>query len=524
MPYRLLRNVLIVFIILSVRTIEGKKSDFKLKNHFFIYNNEIVLEIENYEKYEIGIIYEIRNGSGMKIAEGLPGKTIRAGRLPLGWYKISLKYRKTGEISREAFFSVLPKTYRKANASESPFGIHIELDQRGLKGMQYLGIKNLRLHAYDSDILKWKSVEKVKGVFTFNEAPLKIFFENGVNILSELGQTPDWASAKPDAVPYPQKGFFFGAAAHRPVEMKHWANYVSETVKRFNGKISYYEVWNEPDIHFFVSDNKFTDYSELLKTAYTEIKMISAKIKVVAPAAAYFLHPDQVKKIQGIPDEKKAMYRDPSFLPKFLVSDLDKYYDIFSFHHYPTVKGNSVSKSVSMIEMKEKFQPVLSKGKEIWITEFNVTGGDGSYNDAESELRSDILVYESLKMLYCGVSKIFFYNARDQKDPNQYSNIIHKGSPQRVFSAIAFLTLVYDTSHKMSVESSDSADKFTLKFNNYDINVYFCKTDMKFNAEQNITFTDNLGSRISPQSGSYNLKRNHIYYRLGSGVYESLIK
>ena len=60
-------------------------------------------------------------------------------------------------------------------------------------------------------------------------------------ILYTLGSTPRWASARPEEIcPYGK-----GCAAE-PVRMAHWEEYVRRVAQRYKGKISAYELWNEP--------------------------------------------------------------------------------------------------------------------------------------------------------------------------------------------------------------------------------------------------------------------------------------
>ena len=65
--------------------------------------------------------------------------------------------------------------------------------------------------------------------------------ENGASVLMVLGSPPRWASARPD-----EPGPYGPGCAAEPANLDDWDRYVSAVVRRYKGRITTYELWNEP--------------------------------------------------------------------------------------------------------------------------------------------------------------------------------------------------------------------------------------------------------------------------------------
>jgi len=91
----------------------------------------------------------------------------------------------------------------------------------------------------------WRDIEPERGVYDFStlDQHVSLATERGMDVMYTLGQTPQWAAARPD-----EKGNFGLGAASEPRTMSDWTDYVSAVAKRYRGRISAYEVMNEPRI------------------------------------------------------------------------------------------------------------------------------------------------------------------------------------------------------------------------------------------------------------------------------------
>lgn len=140
----------------------------------------------------------------------------------------------------------------------------------------------------------WRALEPIRGHWQFRylDHYVSVAQSLGVELVITLGQTPRWASARPDE----KAGGGLGAAAE-PLLIDEWKNYIRQVATRYKGRIQYYEVWNEPaiaDIEKTVNRaGKAGYYSggagalvELERAAAEVLRAVDPAAKLVAPSFA----------------------------------------------------------------------------------------------------------------------------------------------------------------------------------------------------------------------------------------------
>lgn len=117
----------------------------------------------------------------------------------------------------------------------------------------------------------WPHLEPAPGEWDFTRLDrlVQLATDRHVSLILPLGPTPTWASARPS-----EKSFYKPGNAAEPHDLELWRSYVRAVVTRYNGKIKYYEVWNEPDISGFYSGDILT-LAKMIEIARTEIKSIN---------------------------------------------------------------------------------------------------------------------------------------------------------------------------------------------------------------------------------------------------------
>lgn len=157
-------------------------------------------------------------------------------------------------------FGVTPAPDPRQVPDTSPFGIH----KSDLADWPRLGAKWVRL--WDTGDT-WNRYEPEKGKFLWEalDEKVKAAERNGVKVLYVFAYTPTWASARPDEPHWTGKG-----ARAEPRDIEDWKNFVRAVARRYRGRISAYEVWNEPNAGFFTGT--VAAYVRLLQSAYTVIK------------------------------------------------------------------------------------------------------------------------------------------------------------------------------------------------------------------------------------------------------------
>ena len=106
------------------------------------------------------------------------------------------------------------------------------------------------LRLWDS-MTRWGDLEPVRGTFNFTrlDAYVAKAQANGASVLMVLGSPPRWASARPD-----EPGPYGPGCSAEPANLEDWDRYVNAVVRRYKGRITQYELWNEPYFSDFPAD------------------------------------------------------------------------------------------------------------------------------------------------------------------------------------------------------------------------------------------------------------------------------
>jgi hypothetical protein len=156
----------------------------------------------------------------------------------------------------------------------------------------------------------WTALEPVKGEWYWE--PLDTWVaaaeEHGVeDILLTLGQTPAWASTNPDQVNY------IGAGAPAPpADIQDWRDYIMAVAQRYQGRIRYYEIWNEPNDNTYYTGT-VAELAELTAEAYRILKQVDPLNTVLSPAAY-----------------------EPGYLDQLLQAGVGSNIDMIAYHLYET--------------------------------------------------------------------------------------------------------------------------------------------------------------------------------------------
>jgi hypothetical protein len=158
------------------------------------------------------------------------------------------------------------------------FGMHFHYLARGTTDWpDAAGIGSWRFwNAYTA----WTNLEATRDQWDFGtlDKSLAIAEENKAEPMVVLAMTPRWASTRPDEPsPYGK-----GASAEAQ-EIDDWRYYVHKVVRRYKGRVPYYEIWNEPDLRetFTGTPEKM---AELTIAACKEIRATDPAAKIVGPA------------------------------------------------------------------------------------------------------------------------------------------------------------------------------------------------------------------------------------------------
>lgn len=132
--------------------------------------------------------------------------------------------------------------------------------------------------------LHWFSLEPRKGEWHFDQLDiaLRLMEKLRVDVLLTLGETPAWASSRPET-----KGPYRYGQLAPPREIGDWERYVRTVATRYRGRIRCYELWNEPEVREVDGERAYFSAGQLVElgqAAYRIIKEIDPDALLTTPS------------------------------------------------------------------------------------------------------------------------------------------------------------------------------------------------------------------------------------------------
>lgn len=183
--------------------------------------------------------------------------------------------------------------------------------------------------------------------------------EYDLHLLIRLSNPPTWSRAEnPDTL---------GGALAPPDDLQDFVNFASAVAERYQGRITHYQVWNEPNIYPEWGEN-FADpvaYTEMLCQTYDALKAIDPDIVVVSAAIAPTISLDGF-----------AGYQDVVYLQKMYDAGAADCFDVLSAQGYGLFSGPTDRRrrttSVNYARHEYYRDIMVANGdshKPIWISE-----------------------------------------------------------------------------------------------------------------------------------------------------------
>ncbi|MFB3829717.1 MAG: hypothetical protein ACE15B_23305 [Bryobacteraceae bacterium] len=223
--------------------------------------------------------------------------------------------------------------------ADSPWGIQAgTLDEKLVARAAEIGVKWTRLGA------SWSGIEKQKGQYNFTETDqaFATAIRNGITPFVTLGSgnplyTPLATYDDPKlAAIYGRRP---GPPTSSPEAMRAWLAYVKATVGRYQDRIAYWEIWNEPNHeHYWGAKPDGREYGRLVKETATLIRSIAPKAVILAGATA------------GL---------DAPFIDAFLGAGTAGLIDIVTFHQYGGVPEERIYKGIEVRKVIDRHNPKI---------------------------------------------------------------------------------------------------------------------------------------------------------------------
>lgn len=167
--------------------------------------------------------------------------------------------------------------------------------------------------------ISWADIHTSSNTFQWYQIPANVqaLVDSGYSIIGILKNTPSWYTTNPDTTNNPQLNPYYA-----PIDTLEWVKFVDSVVTKFQNKIKYWEIWNEPDGGFFQTTTplqKHIKFKNLLASAYNKIKNIDPSAKVL---------------VGGFTTKVMSISGRKLFLDSLFAANFQQYFDIMNIHVY----------------------------------------------------------------------------------------------------------------------------------------------------------------------------------------------
>ena len=263
-----------------------------------------------------------------------------------------------------------------------------------------------------------------------------------LRLLVRLSNPPSWTHADPA----------IGEKAP-PDDLDDYINFVSTVAERYQGRVQYYQIWNEPNVYPEWGEQQVNPeaYTEMLCRSYATLKLVDPEIVVVSAALA----PTNAMNLRDL--------NDFVYLQRMLDAGAGECFDVLAMQGYGLNSGPTDRRmrpfNVTYARPLYIRDMLVNNGypqRAIWISEAawnpvpdpdEVAEIDARYNFGQvteaQAARYAVGGYERLQRewSFAGPSFYWFFNRRDESEANQsfyYFRMVEPDlSPQPVYTAMS---------------------------------------------------------------------------------------
>ncbi len=211
-------------------------------------------------------------------------------------------------------------------------------------------------------------------------------------------------------------------------EMRQFAEYAYQTVKRYRGRAPHWSLWNEPNIeNFWKPSPDGAAYAKLMQIVYPKFKAADPQAKLCAPAIA------------------PLGAWDRQFVERMYQAGAKDYFDIFDYHYYHQHAPDQIVPA-ELDEIKAVMLRYGDQDKPIIVTEAGVS----SLAVTDSKLHAAYVVRTQLLALAHGVKRFYYFDLQNWQDDRtewdtQLGLVKADGTPKPAFHAYKTLVAQIDT-------------------------------------------------------------------------------
>jgi len=298
--------------------------------------------------------------------------------------------------------------------------------------------------------LKWQDVEPEKGRFTFAEADYQINrpLAHGLRVLCMLPfPSSPWSSSAPSEA---RRGTRYeerrAVVAYAPRDMQEFENYVERTVAHYKGRVTWFQVFNEPLFTSYALPRKHgydgATYAEYTKAFARAARRGNPECKVLAGIG--YLQEGQIMQ-----DFKQ-----------FFEAGALEVIDAVDIHHYPRVRPPEFIEP--LLQDLNSLMDKHGGRKPIWLTEYAYYADDEPsvvpmpHSDFDQPLpgervQAEYAVRWATIMFANGVERIFYHAgtcAGVNEDSLEGVFYEYGGQPRKIYPAQAVMAQILSPSSR----------------------------------------------------------------------------
>jgi hypothetical protein len=269
----------------------------------------------------------------------------------------------------------------------------------------------------------WTAIEKQKGKYDWSEYDqlMANLDKRGVRALFILDYSHHLYEEEVTS-PHPITGATHRTTAspQHPESIAAFARWAAESAKHFHGRHIIWEIWNEPNGHFWAPKPDAQQYSALAIAAAKAIREAEPQATILGPASS------------GFPWE---------YLETFLKSGVLEYLDAVSVHPYRNLKQSPETAAPDYKKLRDLIARYAPAGK----ANMPILSGEWGYsthrNGVSLQTQADFAVRQQLSNLLNGVPLSIWYDWKnDGDDPNEnehnFGTVMPNLSPKPTYLAI----------------------------------------------------------------------------------------
>ncbi|MDB5059214.1 MAG: exported protein of unknown function, partial [Chloroflexi bacterium] len=296
----------------------------------------------------------------------------------------------------------------------------------------------------------WQKVEPSAGSFNFS-IPTEFVTSDkahGFDTIAILEHTPFWATNVATTNPSPQVPSGLYLPWNDPGNV--WGAFVYASVSHFKGQISYYELWNEPDLLSGAGwAGSRADFFQLLKVGYQAVKAADPQAQVITGSLNY--NPSWIN------DVLRADVADPDAQAN------NYYFDALGIHSYgraiaPFTLGQAAHNALKQYGIPDK--PVFATELGIPVDDDPTVPAKGLIGTSAEA--SAYIVESFAAALAGGIDRALLYRASDVGEPGYWGLFKYPGTARSTANAFKVAAQYLANAQSATLTTSDPVTKIVI--------------------------------------------------------------